>query len=280
MRSPRPAAEHPALRSDDLALTEIAYAPDDVLPSRDHAGPVFYVVLDGVIVEETRAASFRLGVLDASFHPPGGGHRRVVGSNGARCLVLEMSASWFRAVERRFPVHSAHIVIPHRGGFDLALRLNREFERGDALAPLAIEGLALELLAFVSRHDEHSERLAQPAWLRRLRAVLAERYTEDLALSDLARECGVHRVHMAQTFRRHFGLTIGEYVRRRRLQRATLLLRTTDLPVSVISASCGFYDQSHFTRLFRRHRGVTPARFRMQKVTARGPARAGLAERP
>jgi AraC family transcriptional regulator len=40
------------------------------------------------------------------------------------------------------------------------------------------------------------------------------------------------------------------------------LLRTAEWPLAVIAAECGFADQSHFTRIFRRMTGTTPARFR------------------
>jgi AraC family transcriptional regulator len=77
---------------------------------------------------------------------------------------------------------------------------------------------------------------------------------------------GVHRVHLAREFRDHFGLTVGDYVRRRRLARARHLLAHTDLPLSAAAADAGFADQAHLTRAFRAAFGTTPGRFRLDRA--------------
>jgi AraC family transcriptional regulator len=81
-------------------------------------------------------------------------------------------------------------------------------------------------------------------------------------MEDLACIAGVHAAHLARTFRKRFGRTVGTYVRERRLTHAARLLRESALPLTDISAESGFYDQSHFTRAFTRRFGVSPARYR------------------
>jgi AraC family transcriptional regulator len=65
-------------------------------------------------------------------------------------------------------------------------------------------------------------------------------------------------------FRAHHGVSVGEYTRRLRLAWAAVELARTDTPLAVIATNAGLADQSHFTRLFRRHLGITPARYRAQ----------------
>jgi AraC family transcriptional regulator len=69
-------------------------------------------------------------------------------------------------------------------------------------------------------------------------------------------------VHLARVFRRHLGCTPGDYLRRRRLERAAVLLRETARPLSDVALHCGFADQSHFANAFKRHTGVTPGSYR------------------
>jgi AraC family transcriptional regulator len=57
-------------------------------------------------------------------------------------------------------------------------------------------------------------------------------------------------------------VSVGEYVRRERLDWAVAQLTTTDTPVATVAAEAGFADQSHFTRAFKRHTGLTPGRYR------------------
>jgi AraC family transcriptional regulator len=60
------------------------------------------------------------------------------------------------------------------------------------------------------------------------------------------------------------GMTPHQYVIQQRIERARILLRDPSLSISEISLACGFTNQSHFTRLFRKHTGVTPKTYREQ----------------
>jgi AraC family transcriptional regulator len=81
------------------------------------------------------------------------------------------------------------------------------------------------------------------------------------SVTALAREAGVHPVHLARTFRRRHGMTMGTFALDRRLDRARRLL-ASPMALVDIAAELGFADQSHFTRMFRRRAGVTPGKAR------------------
>jgi AraC-like DNA-binding protein len=66
-------------------------------------------------------------------------------------------------------------------------------------------------------------------------------------------------------FRQVYGQSIGDYVRRRRLEHAARLLCSTEATAAAIAVECGFADQSHLTRLFRRRFGVTPSAYRRSR---------------
>lgn len=89
-----------------------------------------------------------------------------------------------------------------------------------------------------------------------------------LRVSDLAKAAGVHRVHLGRVFRERFGESVGDYHRRLRIERAARELLDDSLSVSLVAQRCGFADQAHFTRVFKRLMGVTPLLFR----TSRGAA--------
>ena len=67
---------------------------------------------------------------------------------------------------------------------------------------------------------------------------------------------------MARVFRQHCGVTLGEYVRKLRVDFAARQLISTDEPLTGIAFAAGFSDQSHFTRTFKRQTGMTPDAFR------------------
>jgi AraC-like DNA-binding protein len=57
-------------------------------------------------------------------------------------------------------------------------------------------------------------------------------------------------------------MSVNAYARALRLEWASVAIASTDDPLARVAADAGFADQSHFTRWFKRHRGVTPGRYR------------------
>ena len=94
---------------------------------------------------------------------------------------------------------------------------------------------------------------------------------DGVGVFDIAKVTGLSPSYVARTFKRVFGCTIGEYTRQIRLDRATEMLTRSDLPLPDIAVIAGFYDQSHFTNIFRASTGFTPAEFR--KCAQTGQAR-------
>ena len=77
-------------------------------------------------------------------------------------------------------------------------------------------------------------------------------------------ECngGVAPATLARSYRSAFRITVGERIRQLRIERAVRDLLESEEPLSSVALRAGFYDQSHFTNLFRRRFGVTPAQYR------------------
>jgi AraC family transcriptional regulator len=145
----------------------------------------------------------------------------------------------------------------------LARRLTGELTARDRLAPLVIEGLALELIATAARGAEARVRPAAcPGWIRRARERLHDAPADGVSISAIAADVGVHPVHLARMFRACYGASPGAYARRVRLDRAAERLAATDAPLAAIAADAGFADQSHFTRAFRQHTGLPPGAYR------------------
>jgi AraC-like DNA-binding protein len=105
-----------------------------------------------------------------------------------------------------------------------------------------------------------------PQWLERVRKILEQRFAEPCKVSEIAAEAGVHPVHLAREFRKHYGTSVGEYLRRVRIEYACRELMGSDAAVTNIAFAAGFADQSHFSRTFKRLCGTTPGRYRASVV--------------
>jgi AraC family transcriptional regulator len=152
-------------------------------------------------------------------------------------------------------------------------RIYDEFRCTDTVSALAVEGLTLELLAEgVRQGPRHVER-SPPRWLRQARDLLHEGFRQRLTLDGIAETVGVHPAHLARVFRQQQGCTVGDYVRRLRIEYACHCLSTSDTALATIALAAGFSDQSHFSKVFKRQTGMSPAVFRESVVSRKSHAK-------
>jgi AraC-like DNA-binding protein len=93
-------------------------------------------------------------------------------------------------------------------------------------------------------------------------AFAREHCTDQVRVSDLADLAGVSDQQLDRAMRRMLGVTPKQLLLRFRLEEALVRLASTDAPISEIATDCGYYDQSAFTRQFRRVVGMTPGAYR------------------
>lgn len=100
------------------------------------------------------------------------------------------------------------------------------------------------------------------ASLTRVVQLVSERLADPPSVAEMAAAAGCSPATLDRRMRRVFSLAPHRYVLRARLERAAVLLATTDLPIARVAHDVGFYDQAVLTRTFGRHTGQTPAQFR------------------
>ncbi len=98
--------------------------------------------------------------------------------------------------------------------------------------------------------------------LQRVMDYVQDNISVDLSLSELSAVAEVSGSYLKVIFKRSTGVPVHQYVMRVRIERALTLVTRTKVPLCEIAAQCGFTDQSHLTRSFRRLYGITPAQLR------------------
>lgn len=98
--------------------------------------------------------------------------------------------------------------------------------------------------------------------LRRVIDFVEAHLGEQLTLTDLAQVAGGSVFHFSRAFKNALGDAPYQYVLRRRIEHAKVLLTGGDLPMAEVVAACGFRDAAHFSKTFSRLVGTTPARYR------------------
>jgi AraC-like DNA-binding protein len=101
---------------------------------------------------------------------------------------------------------------------------------------------------------------SEHAAVRRACAYLKEHWHEPVPLAELSSFAGLTRFELVRRFHRETGLTPHAFQTNLRIARARGMLSTGE-PIARVAAACGFADQPHLTRTFRRAVGVTPGRF-------------------
>lgn len=216
-------------------------------------------------------------VLINAWEPHAYAHRA---SSGPRTIILALyiECPWLESLHRQlavaqhphfFPAPCVHLPANVRMRAD---RLASALLTGEELPAEALESELAELViplldpysewrnaSRLYRHD-----LPNPLDPRIARAIghLRAHVGEDAGMEVLASRACLSRAHFFALFRRSTNLTPGLYMNVLRMEAAIGGLAAEDTAISTLSRRLGFSAQSHFTRFFRQHLGITPSDFR------------------
>jgi AraC family transcriptional regulator len=247
-------------RVGGLVLAEVEYEPGQHIHRATHHHARFVLILKGGLFEGAAGDGQACGPSTLLFEAAHRPHSYTVSPRGATCLVVDMDATWISRAQEHSHVLGCDASFRSGLLLHLAHRLYGEFRLRDEVSRLAIESLALGVMAEASRRAVRVAR-TPPLWLQAALAFIAQHFTGPLSLTGVARHVGVHPVHLARTFRSVYQTSLASYVRELRIDFAREQL-AGHAPLSQIATAAGFYDQSHFSRCFKRHIGVTPAAYR------------------
>lgn len=203
-------------------------------------------------------------------------HRPELGDTVLLALYIE--PSWLAEIQRQLAV-SGHPhffpqpcvrISPHARR--LTDELTGEMLLSDAIPARRLEAQLFELM--ISVIDRNSEwrnfgellratrRQAIDPRIRRAVAIMRDNLGVGLDMDQIAARCGLSRAQFFALFRRGTNLTPGLYMNVLRMEAAIRDLTDSGASLANISLDIGFSAQSHFTRFFREHLGITPSEYR------------------
>lgn len=244
-----------------VEVCESAYAPGKALPKHDHEHAFWCLTLGGGYTEHVgrRCREATRGHL--AWHPPGEHHHLKFGDRDTVAINVELSDEWFEQIgEVGLRVDQPRDL--GNQGVRLVMELVAEFGNEDADLELIAETLMAELLAETAGFGQAIPWRETPRWLLDARDYIHAHHRKPLRLNGIARAVDIHPVHLARRYRQFSGRPVGAHLRQLRVSTAREMLRASDQPLADIAAECGFSDQAHFGRVFRRFTGTTPARYR------------------
>ncbi len=245
-----------ALRqSSGVAAFRVSDAGRETVHEHSHDWPVLSLYISGSVRNITAAGETMLCGPSAVLYGAGAEHANFVGPHGFEQIQIEFDPGWLR------PDQPLDLDGPHHwagGGVALAAA---------ALAARWIDAEApeTELSAATSHFLRKALRCAEtktPTWLEHVSGKLAT--SSPPPTRQIASELGLNPQWLCQAYRAAIGEGIGDTVRRRKVEAAAELMRSTSAPAAQIAAEVGFADQSHMIRCFNVVLGRTPRDIRLE----------------
>jgi AraC family transcriptional regulator len=240
-----------------LSLSDVHYAPGLNLASHAHERGKICLVIRGDYRERIGRQTIHYRPFHCVYHPPRFDHSDGVGDAGMRLLSLSFDGDLFDGVDSRTldltPVRELT-------GRSQVWKILRLFTARTSLLPIEVEAAAVDIITEVV-----SARAKIPRSQRSLTAArdfVIENYRSNLTLAEVARAVDLHPVYLGQLFTREARQTLGDFVNDLRVRAAAEALSCGSIPLAEIAVANGFYDQSHFSRVFRHKVGVPPGAFR------------------
>jgi AraC family transcriptional regulator len=273
--SPRPAVTtasshgqrtiHATVSSFEAGVTRIDAMPYAIVCM--HVGPSVEVVCDrGGKLRHGREVAGDLDVIPA--HTPAAWETKQSGTT----LVMRVPDELLRSVAIELDMDPGNIEIADRFQLrdpfieHIGWAIKADIDSGGAGGRLFRESLGTALAArLLQRHNRRSLPMRDPhgglsAWkLKLVISHIEDNLEGELSLAEIAKVAGVSVSHLKTLFRRSTGTPVHQYILRRRVERAKLLLQDESLSIAQIAFATGFAHQSHLARHMRKILGVTPA---------------------
>lgn len=201
-----------------------------------------------------------------SFIPPGAAlASEIAGATEIRHLDVHFSAERYGRLFDGAALLTPRLMVEDERALVLARLLAEECVSATPLSRLYGDSLTLALLAAaLGSEAPPPQRRSQlpPRVLKRLTDHIEDHCLRPIRLQELADLVGLSPSYLSHAFKAATGMPPHRYQMTARIRRACAMLTATDLPLSEIADRAGFSDQPHFTRVFRKLTGRTPAAWR------------------
>jgi AraC family transcriptional regulator len=233
----------------------VSHPPGQVIGEHRHDWPYLMIPALGSYVDRHEGGDVHIAGPSVVFHPAGTCHANSIGEYGMESVTLEFDPGWISIA--RGALHQSRTWVG--GAVALAARRLAAIWADTSARDVDV---ALKTRAFLELALAQ-ESARRPEWLDDVEKMLDAPAVPTTA--DIARQQRLHPAWLARAYRQATGEGIHATIRRKRIERALLLLRDTDSTLVDIASMVGFCDQSHMIRAFRATLGLTPLEVRSER---------------
>ena len=222
-----------------------------------HENPHICFLLQGEDIESRNNLSYRRKTGDVYFYYAGETHASI----SRKCISKNTNIEFGKTFLGKYGFSESQIDRAVKDNLDakfLILKIQQEMLADDSCSQLSIQTLLLNLI----NDAKDSASKSTPKWAQLLADLLHDKWNEQITLEELSRATEKHPITISKQFRRYFSCTLGEYLRKLKIDKSISLVKNSQMSLTEIALHCGFADQSHFTRNFKQLTGFLPKEFR------------------
>lgn len=250
-------------RIGDYEITQTRFTPNETLPTHVHDHDILIIMACGARVDQLGKATVECRPGSIMLQSAGVPHcNRFVGATDNQVLNLVVPKKLYARYSLDRLDSSRLAMLSPAPSKLLAARIGFEIRIADDLSENSLDEFVIEFADCATGMLGRQRFRDGSPWIADIVDYLNDCPFESFRLSEIANHVGKHPAHVARTFRRAIGCTIGTYLRHVRVSRACVLLATSNRPVVEIAADSGFTDESHLTRCMRAIFGTSPGRYR------------------
>lgn len=243
-----------------LILTDTEYTQDKV-DWHYHENAYFTFILQGNVIERNKKEDYYCSAGTLLFHNWQEPHYNIKPKGFTRGFHIEIEQNWLQNYLLDLNMLQGSVSISNPDLKIWMYKIFRETKINDAITTLSIQEQLLKTFSHM-QHTRENETTGTPAWVKKVKELLHDQYAEKNSLAALSAIAGIHPVHLSRGFSKYFHCTMGDYIRKLRIEKSLSMLPDRENALTDISFECGFADQSHFNRCFREIVGVNPMAYR------------------
>jgi AraC family transcriptional regulator len=222
-----------------------------------HENPQICFLFQGMDIESRNNLLYERKPGDVYFYHAGEKHGAISRQSISKNTVIEFGKTFLG----KYEVAESQIEMAVKDNLDtkfLILKMQQEMLIADSSSQLATQTLLLDLIS----SSKYLYNQSPPKWVRLLVDLLNDRWNEQVTLNELSMATATHPATISKHFRKYFSCTLGEYLRKLKIDKSIPLIKNSGMSLTDIAYHCGFTDQSHFTKNFKQMTGFLPKEFR------------------
>ena len=226
-----------------------------------HEHAYFTFILAGKVLEGNKKETYHCTAGSLLFHHWQDPHYNIKPPGFTRGFHIELDTKWFLAHDLNVESLTGSFTIHHPQIKLCMYDIVKESKNMDIGSERNIDFLLLRIFSALSR-GRLMESSGKPQWVNKIQELVNENTSDSLSLKHLARLTDIHPVHLSRDFHKYFDCNLGEYTRKKKIEKAISLLMDPKKNLLDIAYECGFADQSHFIRNFKKEKGLSPLAYR------------------